>query len=102
MNAKKSGSRRNSARALLRKLGIKSMAGYRYVLPAAVGIAAGILAGAVAVQVVGLSVVAGIAVGVVAAGYTFTKVAEMPTAGCRDEALTQRDHRRDPRSRESV
>ncbi len=76
MNAKKSGSRRNSARALLGKLGIKSMEGHRYVLPATVGIAAGVLAGAFVVEVVGVSVVAGVAVGIVAGGYAFTKVVE--------------------------
>ncbi len=76
MNAKKSGSRWNSARALLGKLGIKSMAGHGYVLPATVGIAAGVLGEAFVVEVVGVSVVAGVAIGIVAGGYAFTKVVE--------------------------
>ncbi len=73
---RKTGPRWGAARALLGKLGIKGVAGRRYVLPAAVGIAAGILAGAFAVQVVGVSVVAGVAVGVVAAGYVFAAISE--------------------------
>ncbi len=77
MGVKKAGSRWGAASALLGKLGIKGVAGHRYVLPASIGIAAGILVGAFAVQVVGVTVVAGVAVGVVAAGYTFTRAWEV-------------------------
>ena len=76
MDAKKAEPHGSTAKALLGRLGIKSGPGQRHVLPAAVGIAAGILAGAFAVEVVGVSVVAGVAVGVVTAGYTFTRVAD--------------------------
>jgi hypothetical protein len=73
---RKTGTRWGAARALLGRLGIKRVAGHRYVLPAAVGIAAGILAGAFAVEVVGVSIIAGVAVGVVAAGYVFAAISE--------------------------
>ena len=73
---RKAGPRGGAVMALLGKLGIRRAAGHRYVLPAAIGIAAGILAGAFAVQVVGVSVVAGIAVGVVAAGYVSAAISE--------------------------
>ena len=42
-------------------------------LPAGVAVAAGVLAGAVTVQVVGLSVVTGVAVGIVTAAWVFSK-----------------------------
>ena len=77
MGEKKIESRGGAARSFLGRLGMRKAAGPRHVLPAAVGIAAGILAGAFAVQVVGVTVVGGVAVGVVAAGYAFTKAWEV-------------------------
>lgn len=51
----------------------------RHVFPAAV--ATGIVAGVCAVKVIGLSPVAGVAVGIVAGGYAFTKAWELFIVG---------------------
>ncbi len=70
-------------RSILSRLASKRPAGRKllhdYAVPAGVGIAAGVLAGAIVVKVVGLTVVMGVATGIVAAACTFSKVTEALT-----------------------
>jgi hypothetical protein len=49
----------------------------RHMFPAAIGVSTGIVVGVCAVEVIGLSAVAGAAVGIIAGGYAFTKAWEV-------------------------
>ncbi len=50
---------------------------HEYALPIAVAVATGVVAGAIAVKVVGLTVVMGVATGIVTAAATFQKLGEL-------------------------